>query len=98
MFARRRQLADVACAMNVSVLAIDPVLLALGGCRCGSFSAISIVNSSASTTNAADLLRCRFGDEQISALEGVADDGSRMALRGRLITEKRPPEGPLSGR
>jgi hypothetical protein len=44
---RRGQLADVACAMNVSVLAIGPVVVAIGGCRCGSFSAISIVNSSA---------------------------------------------------
>jgi hypothetical protein len=98
VFARRRQLADVACATNVSMLAIGPVLAALGGCRCGSFSAISIVNSSASMTNAAELVRGRFGDEQISALEGVAEDGSRMALRGRLITEKRPPEGALSSR
>jgi hypothetical protein len=84
VFARRRQLADVACAMNVSVLAIGPVLVALGGCQCGSFSAIGIVNSSTSMTDAADLIRGRFGDEQISVLEGVAEDGSRMALRDRL--------------
>lgn len=87
---RRGQLADVACAMNVSVLGIGPVVVALGGCRCGSFFAISIVNSSTSMTDAADLLRGRFGDEQISALEGAAEDGSRMALRSRLCSSPGP--------
>jgi hypothetical protein len=47
---RRGQLGDVACAMNVSMLAIGPVVVALGGCRCGSFSAISIVSWPASSS------------------------------------------------